>query len=61
MKARLPGPTSLESGVNLLLLCLTLSSGGEAGGLHRRSGQAEQELLLNTTKATPPRLLPARS
>lgn len=31
---------------------LTLFSGGEAGGVHRCSGQTEQKLLLNTAKAT---------
>lgn len=52
-------PRHQDVGINLLLLHPTLFSGGEAGGLHRRSGQAGQELLLNTTEATPPPLLPA--
>lgn len=33
-------------GINLLLSCLTLFSGGEASDLHRRSGQTGQERLL---------------
>lgn len=53
-------PPHQDVGIKLLLLYLTLLPGGEAGGLHRRSGQAGQELLLNTTTATPPRLPPAQ-